>query len=203
MVRFVLPVKRLRAAKSRLDLPPVWRVALAGAMFADTLDAVLATDLGVAVVVSPDEEVLDRARDAGAVPVAHHGGLNEAVVAAVGPGACAAVLPDLPALRSGELRGLLAAHPEGAVRDHTGSGTTVLFGPRLRPAFGPGSAARHASLGACLITMPVCGLTVDVDTLEDLALAGRIGLGRRTADLYAKLGADPDVPIDPESRTSG
>lgn len=188
---FVLPVKRLRVAKSRLLVPATWRPTLAEAMFRDTLDSVLAADLGPAVVVSPDEAVLECARDTGAAPLRHHGQLNDAIVAAAGPGAAAAVMPDLPALRPRDLRDLLATRRQGAVGDRTGLGTTVLFGRALRPAFGPDSFARHLAAGYAPVRLPDCGLTVDVDTIEDLAIAASLGLGARTHAVYQGLRADP------------
>src|SRR5579884_600924 len=56
----VLPVKRLAAAKSRLDLAAADRSRLAGAMAADTVAAALAApSVGRVVVVSDDELAAD------------------------------------------------------------------------------------------------------------------------------------------------
>jgi 2-phospho-L-lactate guanylyltransferase len=63
----------------------------------------------------------------------------------------AALVGDLPALRPEELAETLARaaeHPRGYVPDAQGTGTTMLTAVAdqpLRPAFGAGSAARHAA----------------------------------------------------------
>jgi 2-phospho-L-lactate guanylyltransferase len=194
VVRFILPIKDLDAAKSRLEVPARWRRALARAMLLDTLTAVQEADLGPVVAVGPDSSVLALARSLGAESLRHTGSLNHAVMAAAGAGRCAAVLPDLPALTAHELRDVLAGNPSGAVRDHTGRGTTMLFGPAIRPSFGPGSAARHAAAGYRLITLKESGLTLDVDTVDDLHRAARLGLGERTAQVYAQLGIKASSP---------
>ena len=107
-----------------------------------------------------------------------------------------ALQADLPALRSDELRAALA---EAAARfaagaaaafcaDTPGDGTTLLLaapGAALAPAFGPGSATRHAAAGAVLVGGSQPGLRRDVDTADDLRLAVALGVGPHTASALA------------------
>jgi 2-phospho-L-lactate guanylyltransferase len=52
-------------------------------------------------------------------------------------------------------------------------------GTPLRPAFGPGSAARHVADAVTLDAAP--GLRCDVDTAADLQAAAELGVGPATA----------------------
>jgi 2-phospho-L-lactate guanylyltransferase len=196
VVRFILPVKGRGLRKTRLGGSGAVRDALSVAMFQDCLLAVQACDLGPVVVVSPDPEILDHAATAGATALSHPGGLNDAISAAAGTAYCAALLPDLPALRSEHLVDVLAGG-EGFVPDAAGTGTTLLFGARLRPRFGPDSAAAHRAAGYRRIDLPECGLTVDVDTADDLERARHLGLGPHTAAVLARSGADPTLRTGP------
>jgi len=197
VVRFILPVKGRGLRKTRLGGSDAVREELSVAMLQDCLSAVQESDLGPVVVVSPDPQILDLATDAGATAMAHSGGLNDAITAAAGPGRCAALLPDLPALRAGHVRQVLTTADEGFVADASGRGTTLLFGRRLRPHFGPGSAAAHAAAGYQRIELAECGLTVDVDTYADLQRAHALGLGPRTSAVLARSGGDPAWRISP------
>jgi 2-phospho-L-lactate guanylyltransferase len=140
--------------------------------------------------------VADRAGDPTADLVQSAPGLNEGVAEAAGIAAqrwptdgIAALVGDLPALRSQELTAALADaanHPRAFVADSAGTGTTLLTarpGVALRPAFGPGSAARHAQLAVAVSAGP--GLRADVDTAEDLSRARLLGLGRSTQSVTA------------------
>lgn len=187
MVRFILPVKRLSLGKTRLLIPAAHRSALIAAMLQDCLIAVRDTGLGPAVVVSPDPAVQALADAAGADVLDHPGTLNEAVAAAATPHRCAALLPDLPALRAEELVAVLSDHMDGFVPDAAGTGTTMLFGTHLQPRFGPGSATSHATAGYRAVHLPFCGLTADVDTWEDLLRVGELGVGRYTAQVLDSL----------------
>ena len=197
MVRFILPVKGRGLRKTRLGGSSAIREELSVAMFLDCLSAVQASDLGHVIVVSPDVQILDLAAEAGATPKNHSGGLNDAITAVVERGRCAALLPDLPALRSEHLRQVLTAADEGFVPDASGLGTTLLFGSHLRPHFGTGSAAAHLAAGYRRIDLAECGLTVDVDTYDDLRRASLLGLGPRTSAVLARSGADPARRIGP------
>lgn len=95
----------------------------------------------------------------------------------------AAIVGDLPALRPDELADALdeAAHTaRGYVADAQDTGTTLLTarGVPLEPAFGAGSAARHAASATPLPAGP--GLRHDVDTAEDLARVLALGVGPAT-----------------------
>jgi 2-phospho-L-lactate guanylyltransferase len=119
---------------------------------------------------------------------------------------------DLPALKPGELTAALVAVARvGAafVPDTEGTGTTLYAAPpgaRFSPQFGPASRDRHLAGGAVEITTgetttgeigtapfsaarigtsELAGLRRDVDTIDDLRAAAKIGLGPRTRVLVA------------------
>jgi 2-phospho-L-lactate guanylyltransferase len=110
----------------------------------------------------------------------------------------AALVGDLPAVRPDELAATLeaaAARPAGYVPDAEGTGTTLLTaspGTPLRPAFGPGSAARHAVHATPLAAGP--GLRRDVDTTRDLDEAAALGVGPATAAALAGNGLSAHSP---------
>jgi 2-phospho-L-lactate guanylyltransferase len=190
----IIPVKRLAAGKSRLrDAPADDALVLAVAL--DTIDAARDSDaVGRVLVVTSDATVADAARTLGAETVADRpdAGLNPAIsVGSTHAGSdvpLAALLADVPALRSAELTdALFKAAGTGTrsyVADHAGTGTTLLTAPAgtaLDPRFGPGSAAAHAASGATALDGDWPSLRLDVDTAADLAAAARLGLGTRTA----------------------
>jgi 2-phospho-L-lactate guanylyltransferase len=92
-------------------------------------------------------------------------------------------------LRSQELAAALADaadHPRAFVADAAETGTTLLTarpGVPLRPAFGRGSAARHARHAVAVSGGP--GLRTDVDTVEDLSRAELLGFGLSTRSVTA------------------
>lgn len=197
----IAPVKRLDRAKTRLSSRPApERRSLAHAFAVDTVRAALGCERVLAVVVvSDDPDVRSAVSDLGArwVPDVEGAGLNELVdLVAVQlrieqpDAALAALVADLPALRSDELRRALVAAgevPRGFVADAAGTGTTLLTarpGSELGPRFGPRSRAAHAASGAVALEPgPIPGLRRDVDTEVDLWDAGRLGLGPATAAL--------------------
>jgi 2-phospho-L-lactate/phosphoenolpyruvate guanylyltransferase len=195
----VIPVKLLAQAKSRLTgLAGERRAEFALAMAADTVAAAVRADTVAAVlVVTDDPEVRAIAADLGAMVLADTpaGGLNEALA----HGAAysldrwpergrAGLAADLPALRSRELTVALAAAarmPTAFVPDADGTGTTLYAaapGAQFRPQFGPASRDRHLATGAVEIGAGA-GLRRDVDTLDDLRAAAKIGLGPRSRAL--------------------
>ncbi|MGW4676415.1 2-phospho-L-lactate guanylyltransferase [Streptomyces sp. NPDC004324] len=208
----VLPVKPFARAKSRLATgPALSRETLARAFFRDTLEAALGTT-GVArvLVVTDDGRAASDARSAGAltVPDRSAAGLNAAIRTAArharavtGNGPIAVLTTDLPALRPRELATVLdsaAEHRRAFLADHTGRGTTFLAAARprwLAPAFEGDSRDRHLLGGAHEITGPdVPGVRLDVDTVDDLRIALRLGVGRHTR---AALGPAPPTTHSP------
>lgn len=201
----VVPVKRLDRAKTRLDGPfATYRRDLALAFALDTVAAALSCPLVAAVLVVTDEpeaaerlaalgaEVTGDDPDAGLNPALAHGADQ---VLGRHPGASVGTLAaDLPALRADELAlalGRAAAHRRAFVRDADGRGTTLLLARRaddLRPAFGPGSAARHEAGGATEVTagdLPT--VRTDVDLPADLDAAVLLGVGPATAAVLAGM----------------
>jgi len=199
----VVPVKRLTVAKTRIDLAPDVRMALALAMAADTIRAATGSPMvEVVVAVCDDQSALDVLREAGAivVPDVPDAGLNPALVhgssvdAVAADMAVAALAADLPALHSDELTALLRVagdHKAAMVADAAGAGTTVFAATDrdgFRPSFGTDSRSRHLTAGATDLT-GVAGTTLrrDVDTLADLSEANALGLGPATTRLLADL----------------
>ncbi|MEH3156496.1 MAG: 2-phospho-L-lactate guanylyltransferase [Gordonia paraffinivorans] len=212
----VLAVKGLADAKSRLApvLGTAERRDLVLAMLADTVDAARAAGARDVVVVTPDATVAAAAQAVGARAVADPspgtrpgapGPLNAALAHGVDtvrvavPRADAVVLQaDLPTLRSDSLRAaVLAARGlrRAVVPDRSGEGTAalVLADPTDRTIlFGAGSSAAHRDSGALDLTDGDArwpDLRTDVDTVDDLAVARRLGVGVRTDRVLRRLEA--------------
>jgi 2-phospho-L-lactate guanylyltransferase len=212
----IVPVKRLRTAKTRLRgaLPSVDHDALVLAMALDTVAAALASPVvGRVAVVTSDAEAERAAMDAGAEVIVDvpDAGLNPALAYAatvVRPKGATDTLPgvaalaaDLAALHTADLTEALRAAELTAhgsprrlyVADAAGTGTVLLAATRgavLEPCFGTGSAAAHHASGAVELTGDWPTLRRDVDTAADLAAAVVLGLGPRTASVAADaLGA--------------
>ena len=189
----VVPVKPAAAGKSRLAVRD--RESLARAIALDTIEAALACPaVGELVVVTSDPAVAAEASRLGAriLDDAEAPGLGAAIALGLAGIPAdrprAVLLGDLPALRPEDLAAALAAAAGvdlGTVRDADGEGTALVTaapGVALEPRFGVGSAAAH--LGAGFAPLPVregSTLRRDVDTVEHLAEAARLGLGPRTA----------------------
>ena len=137
-----------------------------------------------------------------------HEGLNPAVahaarhVAATWPeDAIAVVVADLPALTAHALDLVLAEAETldlGVVLDRQGMGTTMLTaapGRPVHPRFGPGSARRHLALGATRLLAPSSART-DVDVVDDLDAARRLGFGPAMAALFHA----GELPLMPSGR---
>ena len=200
----VVPLKPLRAAKSRLAdaVGAADRRALALAFAEDTVAAALAASaVRDVAVVTNDPTAARRLAALGAlvVPDLPDAGLNAALAhgAAALPGrAVAALNADLPALRPGELTRALttaARHRRAFLPDAAGIGTTLLAARRgvpLAPAFGGPSRARHRATGAVeLPTRGVLSVRTDVDTAADLRAALAPGVGPMTAARLSELPA--------------
>ena len=203
----VVPAKRLPLAKTRLTPlpeglggpPEAAHDRLVLALLADTVAAALASPAVTGVLVVTDDPAAAAevtGLGAHAVPDEPDAGLNPALAhgaRATGGAAVAALSSDLPALRPAELTAALAAAevaPRCFVADAQGSGTTLLTaaGTDLSPAFGTGSAQRHAAGGAVALTGDWPGLERDVDTPGDLRAALALGVGPRTAALLGGTG---------------
>lgn len=197
----VLPVKGGPTAKTRLAGLGALRPALAAAVAADTLAAVAATSrVQRIVVVTGDRAAAGTAAAAGAIVVSDPGhGLDGAVAAGLAVAGAhrptAVLQADLPALRPGDLAKALDACTSrlvsGALRvvvaDADDDGTVLMAAVHpaaLHPAYGPGSARRHAS-GGLLLDLPVPRLRRDVDTPADLGSAVRLGVGPATRAVLA------------------
>ncbi|SOD64564.1 2-phospho-L-lactate guanylyltransferase [Streptomyces zhaozhouensis] len=198
----VVPLKPLRAAKSRLAaaVPDADRRALALAFAEDTVTAALAAAAVRDVVVVTNDPLAARrltALGARVVPDLPDAGLNAALAhgAAALPGrALAALNADLPALRPAELSRVLteaAGHGRAFLPDAAGIGTTLLAArppAALAPAFGEASRRAHLASGAVeLSTTGVESVRRDVDTAADLRVALALGVGRATAARCGEL----------------
>lgn len=195
----LVPVKPPAVAKSRLvGVPASMRRDLAAAFALDTVTSCLATTGVAAVVAVTDDAHLAaelRRRGCSVLPDGPGGGLNATLgLAAAEAGRRwpdlqpVAVCADLPALRPADLAAALASAADGApafVADTEAVGTTLYTAPyaAFRPCFGPGSRAAHLASGAREIRGDLATLRRDVDTVEDLERALRLGVGSRTAAL--------------------
>lgn len=195
----IVPIKRWSVAKSRLEAEGYAREVLAQAFAADLLAAVAACpEVQEFVIVSNQEKVghllpggrglvLEEPREA-------VDALSSAIDVGVGwarthrPLQPIVIVPaDLPALTAPALSQVLrvaSRHPRAFVPDADGEGTTLLTGLRseiVLHSYGPGSAGRHAELGAVAITDAAAGARQDVDTVEDLKRVSALGVGPHTA----------------------
>ena len=201
----VLPVKRFRSAKQRLDpaLPAAARRMLAEAMVSDVLTALrLARRIDAMAVVTGEASVEVLARAHGAATIADPDDAGHVPAALLGvrwatEGGAERVLlvpGDCPAASPAELDELLAPtgthSPEApevvVVPDRHGTGTNALLlrpPDVIAPSFGPGSRGRHEAAaraaGATLRVAEPASLVLDVDTADDLATL-RAELARRT-----------------------
>ncbi|WP_128643217.1 2-phospho-L-lactate guanylyltransferase [Rhodococcus opacus] len=192
----IVPIRRLTEAKSRLAVPAhQLRSDFANAFLLDTIEAIRGSGQVRSIfVVSPDPSQLN-------LPGCHierdeATGINDAVQIGrraavkgghVGP--VAAVLPDLPALRSRELALLLQLtrrEQRAFVPDYSGTGTTVVTActpETLDTSFGFDSAERHRNAGFCELDLLLPSIRRDVDTFADLTSAAILGLGGQTSQL--------------------
>jgi len=191
----LLPVKPPARGKSRLEVDPDRRRALAAAFALDTARACLAADRVLAVLaVTDDASFADDLRGAGCetIPDGVDGDLNGSLRLASAearrrwPTATpVAVCADLPALQSTDLDAALAvATGVGAafVTDQDGVGTTLYSAPYdgFDPRFGLHSRQAHLDSGATEISGGLRSLRRDVDDAEALADAVALGLGAHT-----------------------
>ena len=197
----VVPVKRLRLAKSRLyavGRPRPEHEELALSLALDTVAAALATT-AVGAAVRGDRRPRGPGGDGGrrrrgarrtsptpgstrpsrTAPPRRCGGPRSDGVALLSA--------DLPALRPAELDAALAAaagHEAAFVADARGTGTTLLAtapGRPVEPRYGRASAVAHRAAGAVELSGDWPSLRHDVDTAADLRAAAELGLGPATS----------------------
>ena len=194
MIFAAVPVKTLRAAKSRLEpaLAPAERAGLVETLLARALRVLARSGvIAASAVVSPDPRALAIATAAGAAALQQTtGGLNEALdqarawALAGGADTLLVLLGDLPLLQSADITAMaeIAADPVhgGPVvvlaPDRHGHGTNALLlhPPETLPFyFGIDSYARHyqaaARGGAEIMVYRSAGTAFDLDTPGDLA----------------------------------
>jgi 2-phospho-L-lactate guanylyltransferase len=188
----LIPLKALPAAKSRLaeSLPPHQHVEVVEAIRADTVAAAREAELVARVVIVadlPPELPLPGVLTIVQTVPGLNGGLAEVAAFAARSwphDGVAALVGDLPALRAIELDAVLTeagVHLRSFVPDAAGTGTTLLAatpGNELAPAYGLGSASRHAAIAVELNAS--AGLRADVDTAAELEQARLIGVGEYT-----------------------
>ena len=193
----LLPVKPPARGKSRLDVDPSRRRALAAAFALDTARACLAAKGVIAVLaVTDDARFADDLRAAGCqtIPDGVTGDLNESLRQAAAEaarrwpdGVPLAVCADLPALLPGDLDAVLddvsaAGSRASFVADHDGVGTTLYTAVHdgFAPHFGHRSRQAHLDAGAREVTLAVPSLRMDVDDRAALATAVDLGVGAHT-----------------------
>lgn len=219
----MVPVKHSTIGKSRLAATlGTHRPDLAVAMALDVVLACLqCPGVAAVTVVTDDPAVAQPAREAGAAVLADDPGrgLNEALLHGLAATAArhpdagqVCVASDLAAARADELAVVLAAAADEApmgpvtaiVRDAEGTGTSLLMGTAgvaLRPRYGSASAAAHLHHGAQDLTaLAGPGLRRDVDTVEDLMTALRLGVGPRTEQLVRQRLLRPATVVERTDR---
>lgn len=198
----LVPVKNGRAAKTRLGgVTSSSRAELMDAFARDAIAAARGTPLVDVYVVGEPSTLagLSRDLDVPVLPDEGDGDLNQALrraaarVARPGRGV-AAMLGDLPCLRTEDLELALGRDGRAYVADAAGTGTTLLFAPAgitLDPRFGQDSARAHAASGATPVAGELVSLRLDVDTTADLERAVEVGVGPHTAAALARLHRAP------------
>lgn len=195
----VVPVKPPARGKSRLaGLTDDRRRALAAAFALDTVEACLAAEHVSEVLVVTDDVAFAAeltALGCAAIPDGVTGDLNASLRLAAAEARrrwpalrVVALCADLPALRSGDLDEALVSAPADRasfVADAAGIGTTLYTAPYddFDPRFGHESREAHLDTGARAITGDLASLRRDVDDVDDLDEARRLGPGRHTAAL--------------------
>ncbi|RBM17070.1 2-phospho-L-lactate guanylyltransferase [Prauserella sp. PE36] len=208
MWNVVVPLKELNSAKSRLRRGGLDARTYARAFALDTVAAIRGcASVGEIVVVTDDREIRRALRRFGCHFCAQGPlpGLNTAIRVGrdhlrrlFGADPCAALVGDLPALRSAELDDALRiavdTGGQAFVTDTSGTGTTLLAAADpvlLNPSFGWGSAGLHEKAGAVRLAGEYPTLSLDVDTPAGLESAAAYGLGVHTSRLRQRTPATP------------
>ncbi len=217
MTNFVIPIKDLSRAKSRLSdiLSPQERAGLTLAMMEDLLTVIRACEPGNIWVVSSDAAALELAKRFDARIVHENGFLGYNGAVTLGLQACqpdrpVAVIPgDVPLATAREVRCLVAPSdkPQPVIRiasDRHMRGTNGLYlsSPDLiAPAFGVNSIRNHQAASRAAAVKPeqvdLPGLAQDIDTAEDLIGLAHIARNSRTADYLKsiRLASRQSVPL--------
>jgi 2-phospho-L-lactate/phosphoenolpyruvate guanylyltransferase len=192
----VVPINRLRSAKSRLAryLSESDRRELVYWMAAQVLTSLRRShSVEHVALVSPDAEVLAWAADRDAVPLYQEsGGLNAGLelgrswAHSVGAESLVVLLGDLPCLAPEEAAQFIEYgrhHPVVLAPDRMAEGTNGLslhLEVQLPFAFGGGSLARHQELAREQQISPLLfqapGLSFDVDSYADLSMLYEFGI---------------------------
>ena len=194
----LVPVKPPAIGKSRLrGVGAADRRALAEAFALDTVAAcVAASSVAEVLVVTDDAAFSARLTGLGtaAIPDGVAGDLNGTLRQAAAEAhrrwpslQPVAICADLPALSPTDLDdvlGRVGPHP-AFVPDAAGVGTTLYVAAydEFDPRFGPRSRDAHLDAGAREIADAAPSVRRDVDDVEDLRDAVRLGVGRETAAL--------------------
>lgn len=203
----IIPVKHLSRAKSSLSaaLTLVQRRELVLCMLADILDAICnSRSIAGTIIVSPDEEMLDFARENGVVGIVEpraelNKALKLAIEYAITRGASSTlVLPsDIPLLKTVDIENIIAmasSPQEAVIAPSKDNGTNALF---LRPPdvmslrFGGASFPAHLAEARRVGVRPRVyrsfNVATDVDDKADMFSVEVHGLGTRTRDFLRSL----------------
>jgi 2-phospho-L-lactate guanylyltransferase len=210
IIRALVPVKSLSAAKSRLaeHLTQAQRRLLVLNMLHHMLSTLRESRaLASIAVVSADIYVLEQARAWGALALAEtQQGHNPALHAAAldermaGADVLLTISADLPLLRPDDVRGMIEQLRRSQVvlaasREGTGTNALLVRPPLAVPyVFGPGSLQRYSaearkrSLTVSIYNSP--GTALDIDTIDDLETLWRSAPATREEAIKApgKLG---------------
>lgn len=197
----LVPAKELARAKTRLGpwLGPLDRRALAIAMLSDVLQATAAWPSRF--VVTADAVLAEVAAGLGCRPVPDPGdGLNAALragtVRALEAGAARLlVLPsDVPLVEESDVTRLFSLRAPVVVAPSPDGGTTGLLRTPpavIEPAFGPGSALRHADAaqraGVAVLIAAAPSLGLDVDGPAELERLAGSRLDRQSTAIARRL----------------
>lgn len=216
----IVPAKRWMLSKSRIEVGAAERAGLARAFAIDVLDVLDAAEaVELVIVVTGEPELAALARRLGHVVLEDRVALlsvdplNDAVrrgrswARAARPGAPVVVVPtDLPSLDPPALTQALEAMAlpgSSYVPDSSGTGTTLLAASSpdlLEPRYGVDSARRHARAGVRAVIEVDPVVRRDVDTLQHLEQALRLGLGPETTRVARAALREVSVPLSASRR---
>ena len=154
-------------------------------------------------VVAEPVVAVGRGEDSLNVALAH--GAAAVIAEAPAPVTVLSCVGDLPGLRTSSVTQVLAAargFSRSFLPDHDGRGTTMLIarGMPLDPRYGTdvcggrvrGSADRHESSGAVRLSLgELPDARWDVDTVDDLRVAHRLGVGQATSTIIDPGSGEP------------